>query len=134
MKKLFPCVALVAFSTIAWALTSLQEVESAVQQGHFARAEAMLHEVIAANPGSARAHYLYAELLARGGNLSDAAEEVKTAKRIDPKITFAEPANFRLFEATLSKVQGRTAGVKRADAFPPAPSLRPSADLSLQPQ
>ncbi len=133
MKKLIPCFALVAFSTIASALTSLQEVESAVQQGHFARAEAMMHDVIVANPGSARAHYLYAELLARDGDLPAAAEEARTAIRIDPKITFAEPANFRLFEAMLNNVQGRTAGVKRADAFPPPPSLRPAADLSLQP-
>ncbi len=126
MKKSILCIAVVTFTNAASALTSLQEAESAVQQGHFARAEAMMHDVIAANPDSARAHYRYAELLARGGNIPAAAEEARAARRIDPKIRFTDPANFRFFEAMLSEQQVRK---------PPSPATagpRSTVDLSAQ--
>jgi tetratricopeptide (TPR) repeat protein len=105
MKRLVLSIAAVTLMNAALALTPLQEAEFAVQQGHFAQAEAMMQSVIAESPGNARAHYRYAELLARKGNVRAAAEEARAARGIDPKITFADPANFRLFEATLSEQQ-----------------------------
>ncbi len=117
MKKSILSLAAVAFMNGAFALGSLQEAESAVHQGHFARAEAMIQSVIAANPENARAHYLYAELLARDGKISAAADEAKAARRFDPNIRFTDPANFRFFEAMLGEKQARP---------------RSTADLSAQ--
>jgi predicted Zn-dependent protease len=107
MKKSILSIAAVTFMNGAFALASLQEAESAVQQGHFGRAEAMIQHVIVANPENARAHYLYAELLARDGKISAATDEARAARRLDPDIRFTDPANFRLFEAMLSEQQVR---------------------------
>ena len=126
MKKSILAVSLVAFAAFAWALPSTQEVEAEVQQGHIARAEAMMNEVVAAKPGSARAHYIYAEILARGGKLPAAAEEAKAARRIDPKITFADPDKFRSFENMLARFQEPAAGAKRT----PAPAQTSTQMLS----
>jgi hypothetical protein len=108
VKNSILSIAAVTCMNVASAFTSLQEAEMAVHQGHFGRAEAMMQDVIAANPGNARAHYLHAELLARAGSIAAAAEEARAARRIDPQIGFADPANFRFFEAMLIEQQART--------------------------
>jgi uncharacterized membrane protein YgcG len=105
MKKLIVSMALLGLSAFAWALPTLQQVEAEVRQGHYAQAESMMREVVAAKPGSARAHYIYAEILAHDGNLARAAEEAKTARQIDPDVKFTDPEKFRSFEAALLRAQ-----------------------------
>lgn len=105
MKKWIVTIALAGLSAIAWALPTLQDVEAEVQQGHYARAEEMMREVVAAKPGSAKAHYVYAEILAHDGKRGLAAEEAKKARQIDPDIKFTDPEKFRSFEAALSGAQ-----------------------------
>ncbi|MDQ6638079.1 MAG: tetratricopeptide repeat protein, partial [Pseudomonadota bacterium] len=105
MKKLFVSVALASLSLLAWAVPTPAQVEAEVRQGHYAQAESMMREVVAAQPGSARAHYLYAEILAHDGNLALAAEEAKSARTIDPDVKFADPEKFRTFEAALLRAQ-----------------------------
>jgi hypothetical protein len=109
MKKLIVSVALLGLSALAWALPSLQQVESEVRQGHYAQAESMMREVVAAKPGSARAHYVYAEILAHDGKVGLAAEEAKTARQIDPDVKFTDPEKFRSFEAALLRAQAPAA-------------------------
>lgn len=121
MKRPMLGTTLLGLSTLAMAHSAMQEVDFAVIQGHFAKAEAMTQEVIKADPGNARAHYLYAELLARGGDLRAAAVEVRAARRLDPNITFAEPGNFRSFEAMLNVAEERTQGAKPAAVTLPTP-------------
>ena len=84
MKKWMLSVALATMTAVAWALPSLQEVEAQVAQGHYTQAESMMKDVVAAKPNSARAHYVYAEILAHDGNVSRAAEEARLARQIDP--------------------------------------------------
>ncbi len=114
MKRPTLGTALLGLSTLAMAHSAMREVDSEVTQGHFAKAEAMMQELINVNPGNARAHYVYAELLARGGDLRAAAVEAKMARRLDPGITFAEPGNFRSFEAMLDAVEERSRGARPA--------------------
>lgn len=105
MKRWMLSVALVAMTGLAWALPSLQDVETQVKQGHYTQAESMMKEVVAAKPNSARAHYIYAEILAHDGNLSRAADEARLARQIDPDLGFTTPEKFRSFEASLTRAQ-----------------------------
>ena len=74
MKKWIVTIVLAALSAVAWALPTAQEVQAEVQQGRYARAEEMMREVVAAKPDSAKAHYVYAEILAREGKVGLAVE------------------------------------------------------------
>ena len=123
MKKLIACVALATLSALAWAVPTLQQVEAQVRQGNYAQAESMMREVVAAKPDSARAHYVYAEILARGGKLAQAVEEARAARTIDPDVKFTDPEKFRTFEAALLREQNAAARVP----------LKPSAVESRAP-
>ena len=70
MKKWILAALLSAFAAMAWALPTLQEVETEVHAGRYAQAEAMMREVVDAKPGSAKAHYVYAEILAHQGKVA----------------------------------------------------------------
>ncbi|MBX9715929.1 MAG: hypothetical protein K2X42_04970, partial [Burkholderiaceae bacterium] len=48
----------------ASAVPSLDAVKGEVALGHYVQAQTMMEEVLAAKPSSARAHYVYAEILA----------------------------------------------------------------------
>jgi hypothetical protein len=105
MKKIIVSVWLVLACAAAWALPTVQQVEAAVQQGHYAQAESMMREVVDAKPGSAKGHYIYAEILAHNGSFAKAAEEVGKAKQLDPDIKFTQPEKFRAFERLLDREQ-----------------------------
>lgn len=114
MKKMIASVVLACLSAFAWALPTLQQVEAQVRQGNYAQAESMMREVVAARPDSARAHYVYAELLAHGGKLDQAVEEARAARTIDPDVKFTDPEKFRTFEASLLRAQNTTARLPSA--------------------
>ena len=105
MKKLIACIVLASLSALAWALPTQQQVEAQVRQGNYAQAESMMREVVAARPDNARAHYVYAEILAHGGKLAQAADEARAARTIDPDVKFTDPEKFRTFEASLLRAQ-----------------------------
>ena len=132
MKKLIVSVALAGLSVLAWALPTLQQVEAEVGRGNFAQAESMMREVVAAKPGSARAHYIYAEILAHQGKLALAAEEAKQARTIDPDVKFtADPEKFRTFEAGLLRAQ--SAAARTPPAQPPGDARAPVAPARVAP-
>lgn len=105
MKRFVAGLALVLATSGAWALPTVDEVEAQVKQGNYTQAETMMSEVVAAKPGSARAHYFYAELLAHNGSFARASTEAAKAREIDPKIGFTDPEKFRSFEQTLQREQ-----------------------------
>jgi hypothetical protein len=127
MKKLIVSVALAGLSVLAWALPTLQQVEAEVRQGHYAQAESMMREVVAAKPGSARAHYVYAEILAHDGKLELAADEARKARTIDPDVKFTDPEKFRTFEAALLKAQSPA---PRAPLSPPTAQTAAPAQIA----
>jgi hypothetical protein len=88
-------------TTLAFALPTEQDVQAAVKQGNFTQAQTMMAEVVAAKPDNAKAHYIYAEVLAHNGQFADATNEALKAKTIDPQIRFTNPDKFRKFEAQL---------------------------------
>ncbi|MDQ6685305.1 MAG: tetratricopeptide repeat protein, partial [Pseudomonadota bacterium] len=105
MKKLFAVVVLASASAFAWAVPSLQQVEAEVSAGRYTQAESMLAEVVAEKGNSAKAHYIYAEVLAHNGKFPQAADEARRARQIDPDIKFTSADKFRAFEQTLQREQ-----------------------------
>lgn len=140
MKKILVAFAFVAASAMAWALPTVQQVEAQVQQGHLAQAETMMSEVVAAKPESARAHYIYAEILARNKNFAKASEESKAARLIDPELKFAQPDKYRAFEQLLEREQApvvrQQASPRRSTAEPSSTglsSLGPTTAMAVEP-
>ena len=118
----------------AWALPTVDAVQAEISRGNYAQAETMMAEVVSAKPGSARAHYLYAEILAHNQRFDVAAAELARAKTIDPAIKFTVPEKFRAFENMLEREQ---AAARRARSSPPAatsalpaPPTQPRAELA----
>jgi hypothetical protein len=93
--------------TMAWAVPGVEQVQAEVQQGRYEKAQEMMEEVLEAHPDSARAHYVYAEILAHRGSFTRAAGEARRAELLDPAIGFTEPEKFRSFEKLLDREQGR---------------------------
>ena len=113
MKRWIAGLALAVAALGAWALPTLQQVQEEVRLGHLANAESMMREVVAARPESARAHYVYAEILARNGNFAQATEEARLARTTDPKITFTDPEKFQAFEQLLQRERDAATGQPR---------------------
>ncbi|HET9646360.1 MAG TPA: tetratricopeptide repeat protein [Burkholderiaceae bacterium] len=98
---------LLLWSALAFALPSVEQVQAELKAGRYVQAEQMMKEVVAARPNSAKAHYVYAEILAHNGRFEQAAQQAQEAKRIDPKVGFADPAKFSAFEQLLQREQAQ---------------------------
>src|SRR6201996_1527383 len=111
------------WSVSALALPSVNEVQAAVKAGVFPKAESMMQEVVADKPQSAKAHYLYAEILAHDAKFSEAAAQARRARELDPALSFEkDPEKFRSFERELQRAQGvPSAGTQVAPQASPAP-------------
>lgn len=109
MNKAIVALAFALASALAWALPTTQQVEAEVNRGNYTQAESMMNEVVTARPGSARAHYVYAEILAHNRNFAKAADEAQKARQIDPALSFTDPAKFRAFEQLLAREQSAPA-------------------------
>ena len=129
IRRLCLFAALALASTLALALPSVQQVEAEVAQGRYAQAETMMAEVVAAKPGSARAHYIYAEILAHNELFPRASEQARLARTLDPSLAFAGSADkFRAFERLLERAQaGATTARSSAAATPRETALPPLA-------
>lgn len=110
MKRWLAGALLVVLAPLAWALPTVQDVDAEVQKGHYAQAESMMQEVVAAKPQSARAHYVYAQILAHNGRFSVAAAEEARARHLDPAMKFANAGDVRSFEQLLERERRRTPG------------------------
>ncbi|MEM5401721.1 tetratricopeptide repeat protein [Paraburkholderia unamae] len=105
-------VASLAFTGgVAFAVPSVQQIESAMSQGDWQRADSGLTEVLQAHPDNARAHYLYAQVLDREGRYSDALTQVEQAKSLDPQIRFTQPQRFAQVEAKIRSDASRAGSV-----------------------
>jgi uncharacterized membrane protein YgcG len=105
MRRIIVAASLAMLAFSAFAVPSVGEVQAEVAKGNYAHAEAMMREVVTARPSSARAHYLYAEILAHDRQFDQAADQARLAQTLDPAITFTQPDKFRSFEALLEREQ-----------------------------
>jgi len=122
MKRLLITAAFALLTLNALALPTVGDVQAQVRDGHYAEAQSQMREVVEAKPGSAKAHYIYAEILAHNGRFVDAAAEAKKARELDPTLKFADADKFRSFEQTLQR-----------EVQKPDPGLRDLATTRIAP-
>jgi tetratricopeptide (TPR) repeat protein len=128
MKRFLIAASFAVLTCSVFALPSADAVQAQISQGNYLKAEEMMREVVAAKPDSAKARYVYAELLAHNKRFGQAVEEVASAKRIDPALKFAQPEKFKAFVQLLEREQ---AAEKRAVSnFEPAPVKREAPPAS----
>lgn len=88
--------------SLALALPTPKDIESAVTAGQYTQAETMLREVLQDKPQSAKAHYELGQVLAHEHRYKEAQIELQKAKDIDPSLKFATSPE--KFNAVLVKV------------------------------
>jgi hypothetical protein len=102
MKKLlataFVSLMLVSAGVFA-AVPSATQVETAIQQQNWQKADTELQQVLQAHPDNARAHYLYGQVLDQQGRYADALKQIEQAKTLDPQVRFTDPGRFAQTEA-----------------------------------
>lgn len=115
-------------AAMAQAEPTLNQVYEAAQAGHLEQAQVMMQQVLVAHPGSAKAHFVQAELLARQGQMSRAREALATAEKLAPGLPFAKPASVQSLRTQLTTkpaAPATTSPALQAMAVPmaaPAPS------------
>lgn len=98
---------------------SMHEVYLAAEAGKFNEAQAMMDKVLHDHPDSAKAHYVEAELLAKKGRLSGAADELNTAERLKPGLPFAKPQALQKLKAQIASTHS-TVQQSTRQSYPPA--------------
>lgn len=122
--------AMAGAATGAWALPKVEEVAAEVHAGHYDRAEVMMRDVLEAKPKSARAHYLYAEILAHNGRMDEARRHADQAAQLDPALSFTQPDKFKAFRARLNEPVQRPPATSPAVAVSPQPMQQPMQRMS----
>jgi hypothetical protein len=82
---------LVNQAAIADDTPTMDQVYQAARAGRMDAAQGMMDKVLKQHPDSAKAHFVEAELLARQGRMGRAGEELDTAQRLKPDLSFARP-------------------------------------------
>jgi hypothetical protein len=113
MKRLLVAASFAALTFSAFALPSIDAVQAEIAKGHYTQAEEMMREVVTAKPDSARAHYVYAEILAHDRRFTLAAEQAAQARRLDPSLSFTQPEKFSAFMQLLDREQAGGASATR---------------------
>lgn len=69
---------------------SIEQIHALAADGHLDQALAQMAPVLKAHPGSAKAHYVEAELLARADHATQGRAELARAEQISPGLPFAD--------------------------------------------
>ncbi len=132
LRKITPFVLLLAVMGIgagpvlaAPAEPTVREIYQATQSGHIAEAEQMVNQVLQDHPQSAKAHYVAAEVYARGGDFSIARREFNTAESLQPGLSFANPQSVAALRAELAQSRFVPRAVQQAPYATYAPRARP---------
>ena len=107
MKSLLSATALMLAFSISAPIyaaeeASMHEVYRAAESGRMAEAQAMMDKVLRDHPESARAHYVEAELLAKQGKMSAAADELSTAEHLQPGLPFAKASSVQELKSVIA--------------------------------
>lgn len=138
MKRILVAVCLAVAALAAFAVPTVEQVQAEVAKGNYAQAEVLMRDVVTARPNSARAHYVYAEILAHDRRFDMAAEQVARARQIDPALKFTQPDKFNAFAQLIEREQAAAkqravpanrAGTTRA---PDTSSVAPSPGTAMR--
>ena len=116
---------LAADMAIAQSEPTLAQVYATAQAGNLEQAQVMMQQVLVAHPGSARAHFVQAELSARQGKLGRAREALASAEKLSPGLSFAKPEAVQALRSQLaaaSAAPARSQPSNRAVSMPPPPA------------
>jgi hypothetical protein len=116
MKRFLVAASFAVLTMSAFALPTIDAVQAEIAKGNTAQAEEMMREVVAAKPASARARYVYAEVLAHNKRFALAAEEAAQARKLDPSLSFTQADKFNAFTQLLAREQA--AGSPAAPSSP----------------
>lgn len=81
---------------------TLKQVYAEAQAGRLDQAQVMMQQVLVAHPGSAKAHFVQAELAARQGKTDQARDALATAEKLAPGLPFAKPESVQALRAQLA--------------------------------
>jgi hypothetical protein len=84
---------------------TIAQVYDAARTGHLDQAQQMMGQVLRDHPQSAKAHYVAAELYARGGDAPLARQELDTAQKLEPGLPFVRPESVQELQRELTQPQ-----------------------------
>lgn len=84
---------------------TIAQVYEAARTGHLDQAQQMMSQVLRDHPQSAKAHYVAAEIYARGGDSPRARQELDTAQTLAPGLPFARPESVEALQGQLAQEQ-----------------------------
>jgi uncharacterized protein len=87
---------------------SVHDIYQVANQGDIAKARAMVEQVISRHPGSAKAHYVKAELAARDKDTATARSELQTAEKLAPGLPFVQPAAVAALRTQVDRLSAAT--------------------------
>jgi hypothetical protein len=82
---------------------SIDQVYEAARSGHLDQAQQMMSQVLQDHPRSGKAHFVAAEIDARGGDLVRARQELQTAETLAPGLPFARVESVQALQAQLAQ-------------------------------
>ncbi len=102
--KWLTIAALLSFGLAAMAQSepTLNQVYEAAQSGKLDQAQVMMQQVLVAHPGSAKAHFVQAELYAKQGQMGRAREALASAEKLAPGLPFAKPESVQHLRTQLA--------------------------------
>jgi hypothetical protein len=98
----------------AFADPSVQDIYNAADAGHLGEARQMLDQVLQDHPHSARAHWMAAEIYARGSNFDRARQELSTAEQLAPGLPFVRPEAVAQLQQQLGQQLGKTQATQQS--------------------
>jgi hypothetical protein len=107
LKRITP--ALAGLLIVACALPALAadpspaQVYQAARNGNLAQAQQMIAQVLRDHPQSGEAHYVAAEIDARGGDFKAARQQLQTAESLEPGLPFASARSVQDLQAQLTE-------------------------------
>lgn len=82
---------------------SIDQIYQTARSGQLDEAQVMIQQVLVAHPGSAKAHYVRAELYARQGQLSLAQQSLTKAEQLSPGLPFANANAVQALKSEISR-------------------------------
>src|SRR5579872_966580 len=95
-------IVMIGLAINAMALPTVHDIWEATQRGDFAAAERMCNQVLQTMPNSAKAHYVYANVLAMEGQMSIAKTQLNIAESLDPSDSFATSSSIQKLRSIIN--------------------------------
>jgi len=106
MKQIAGLLLTMLFSvgaTHAYAVSvpTIHQVYAAAHSGHLRQAQQMMNQVLTVHPGSGKAHFVLAEILAAEHRFAAASHELHTAQQLAPGLTFEKQQAVQSLQARI---------------------------------